>query len=263
MPVPQTPNANTTTPNDPYFHQLWGLDNTIGSNDADIKALDAWSFTTGNPNVVVAVIDTGVDYTHQDLAANIWTNVNEIPNNGVDDNGNGYIDDYYGYDFFHDYPDPMDENGHGTHCAGTIAAQANNGIGIVGVNWQAKIMCIRWLDEYGCGTLSSVCNSINYAVMMGADIINTSWWYDNNSSMKNEIRKAEEAGILFVAAAGNSSIDLDINLNNPRRYPACYDLSNIISVAATDKNDSSGRYNVKLTITENDEDIPDGLHLPL
>ena len=149
-------------PNDPDFSLLYGLHNTgqtEGTPDADIDAVEAWDINTGNNAVVIAVIDTGVDYTHQDLSANIWINPSEIPGNGIDDDGNGYIDDINGWDFINNDKDPMDDNGHGTHCSGTIAAVGNNNIGIVGVNWNAKIMPLKFLSASGSG--GTACRSWN------------------------------------------------------------------------------------------------------
>ena len=140
-------------PNDPSFTLLWGLHNTGqlgGTPDADIDAPEAWEIETGN-NVVLGVIDTGVDWNHVELSNNIWTNPGEIPNNGIDDDGNGYIDDVRGWDFVNNDNDPMDDNGHGTHVSGTIAAAGNNGVGVVGVSWSAKIMPLKFLNSGGSG----------------------------------------------------------------------------------------------------------------
>ncbi|MBZ5640789.1 MAG: S8 family serine peptidase, partial [Acidobacteriia bacterium] len=131
-------------PNDPRFPEMWGLRNTGqtgGIAGDDIDAVLAWNVTTGSPNVVVGDIDTGCDYNHPDLAANIWTNPGEIPGNGIDDDGNGYVDDIHGYDFVNNDGDPFDDNGHGSHTAGTIAAVGDNGIGVTGVGWSTKVMC--------------------------------------------------------------------------------------------------------------------------
>ena len=140
-------------PNDPYFDQLWGLHNwgqTVngdpGTPGADIRATEAWDFWTGDPDFRIAVIDTGVDYDHPDLQANIWTNPDEIPGNEIDDDGNGYVDDIHGYDFYNEDGDPMDEYGHGSHVAGTIGAVANNSLGVVGVNWQCKIVALKFIQ---------------------------------------------------------------------------------------------------------------------
>ena len=145
--------------NDPRRSELWGLDN---SRDADIDAPAAWDITTGSRSVVVAVVDTGVDYNHPDLAANIWTNPREIPGNGRDDDGNGFVDDVHGYNFAYNTSDPMDDQGHGTHVSGTIAAVGNNGVGVVGVNWSASIMALKFLDDGGSGYTSDAVRAINY-----------------------------------------------------------------------------------------------------
>jgi subtilisin family serine protease len=148
---------------------------TGGTSGADISATKAWDITTGSNTIVVAVIDTGVDYTHPDLAANIWTNPGEIPDNGIDDDGNGYVDDVHGYDFINNDNDPMDDNGHGTHCAGVIGAIGNNGIGIAGVAWKVKIMPLKFLRADGNGDTAASLNAIAYARRMGANVISCSW----------------------------------------------------------------------------------------
>jgi subtilisin family serine protease len=140
--------SSQATPNDPSYSQLWGLHNTGqtgGTADADIDAPEAWDITTGSSNVIVGVIDTGIDYTHPDLVNNMWINTGEIPGNGIDDDGNGYIDDVHGYDFAYDDGNPMDVDGHGTHVAGTIGGQGNNGVGVAGVNWNVKLMALKFL----------------------------------------------------------------------------------------------------------------------
>lgn len=223
-------------PNDPEFTQLWGLHNigqTEGGIDADIDAPETWDITTGNSNVVVAVIDTGVDYTHEDLAANMWVNAGEIAGNGVDDDGNGYIDDVHGYDFLNNDADPMDDVSHGTHVSGTIAAVANNGIGITGVSWNARIMALKFLSFEG-GLASGAVSAILYATDMGATVMNNSWGGDFYSQIiKDAISDAEASGVLFVASAGNSYNDND----RMPVYPASYGLPNMITIAATDHND--------------------------
>ncbi len=235
-------------PNDANFAKLWALDNTGqtgGTLDADIDAPEAWSVTTGSPGIVVAVIDTGVDYTHPDLAANIWTNPREIPGNGVDDDGNGFVDDVHGYNFARNNGDPMDDNGHGTHVAGTIAAVGDNGIGVTGVNWTSSIMALKFLDSRGSGTISNAVRAINYATMMqtrygvNVHVTNNSWGsYTSSQSLRDAIASSGNAGILFVAAAGNDGFNNDVT----PLYPSGYNLNNIIAVAATDQNDLLARF---------------------
>jgi len=159
-------------PDDPRFSELWGMHNIT---DADIDAPEAWDRATGTEDVLVAVIDTGVDHKHEDLAANIWTNPGEIPGNGIDDDGNGYVDDIHGYDFRNNDGDPLDDHGHGTHCAGTIAAVGNNGIGVTGVSWKAKIVGIKFLSASGGGTYSDAIESVLYAAVIGAKVASNSW----------------------------------------------------------------------------------------
>jgi subtilisin family serine protease len=226
------------TPNDPSFSSLWGLNNegqTGGALNADIDALEAWDVTTGSSDVIVAVIDTGIDYTHLDLAGNMWTNSGEIAGNGIDDDGNGYVDDIYGYDFFNDDGDPYDDHSHGTHVAGTIAAIGDNDVGVIGVAPNVKLMALKFLSGGGYGYISDAITALDYAVSMGAQISNNSWGGGGFSSAMNiSLQNARNAGHIFVAAAGNSSLNND---NDPH-YPSNYDLDNVISVAATDHNDN-------------------------
>ena len=238
--------ATATTPDDTYFGRLWGLNNTgqsvngtFGTADADIDAPEAWDITTGSSDVIIAVIDSGVDYNHPDLSANIWSNTGEIANNGIDDDGNGYIDDVRGWDFVDDDNNPMDSNDHGTHVAGTIAAKGNNATGITGVCWTAKIMPLRAGNAYGQLSTSAIILAINYARINGAKVINASYGGGPLSiSVKNAIIAAGNAGILFVAAAGNAGTDND----TAPFYPSSYDVSNIISVAATDQDDAKASF---------------------
>ncbi|MGD8567913.1 MAG: Ig-like domain-containing protein [Gammaproteobacteria bacterium] len=231
-----------TIPNDPDFDALYAMHNTgqtAGAPDADIDAPEAWDLQTGSRDVVIAVIDTGVDYTHGELKNNMWVNVNEIPDNGVDDDGNGYIDDYRGWDFANNDNDPMDDHFHGTHVAGTIAAEGNNGIGVVGVNWRARIMPLKFISATGGGTTEDAIAAIEYAVSMGAKISNNSWGGPQFSqALKDAIANAERMGHLFVAAAANDSVDNDTS----PRYPASFDLPNVISVAATDDDDQLAQF---------------------
>lgn len=210
--------------NDPRIDELWGLTGAHG-----IRAGDAWAVSTSLNEVVVAVIDSGVDINHPDLSSVIWQNQNEIPGNGIDDDANGYIDDVNGWDFAFNDNSPEDGNGHGTHVAGTIAAIRNNNIGIAGVANNIKIMPLRFLDNSGNGYTNNAIAALNYAVANGAPISNNSWGGGGySSSLFNAIASADQAGHTFVAAAGNSGQDID---SNPS-YPAAYSNSNIISVAA-------------------------------
>ncbi|WP_128575154.1 S8 family serine peptidase [Microcystis panniformis] len=231
-----TPKA--TFPNDPSFNQLWGLHNTGqsgGTPDADIDAPEAWDIQTGNPNLVIGVIDTGVDYNHPDLAGNIWTNPGEIANDGIDNDGNGYVDDIRGWDFAYNDNNPSDVDGHGTHVSGTIAGKGNNGVGVTGVAWNAKIMPLKFLDDTGSGTLSNAIKAINYATAKGVKLTNNSWGGGGYSqALYDAINAAGQAGALFIAAAGNSSANADIN----PMYPAAYNLDNIVSVASTTRTDA-------------------------
>lgn len=214
------------TPNDPDYNQLYGMEK--------ISAPLAWDVTTGSRDVVVAVIDTGVDYNHPDLADNIWTNPGEIPDNGVDDDGNGYVDDYYGYDFCNNDADPFDDHYHGTHCAGTVAATGDNSRGVPGVAWRASIMSIKFLCGNGSGSSWAAARAIRYAVDNGAVISSNSWGgTGRSSSISSAIDYARERGQLFIAAAGNSNKNMD----HTNFYPAGYDHDNIISVAASDSSD--------------------------
>lgn len=231
--------TDVAPPDDTYFNRLWGLHNfaqnvngTSGTDDADIDALDAWDVTTGSGDVVVAVIDTGVDINHPDLAANIWTNPGEIPGNGIDDDGNDLIDDVNGWDFYIGDNDPRDADGHGTHVAGTIAAVGNNAVGITGVSWSAKIMVLRFLDAWGSGSTDNAIAAIQYANDMGADVINNSWGGGGfNTALKTAI---EASDAVVVCAAGNSGSNND----SISHYPSNYDSANIIAVAASDQDDS-------------------------
>ncbi len=225
--------ATATTPDDTFFSDLWGLNN---AGDTDIDAPEAWDITQGNSNVVVAVLDSGVDYNHPDLFNNMWTNSGEIAGNGLDDDGNGKIDDVRGWDFVDDDNDPIDSDDHGTHVAGTIAAVGNNGTGITGVSWSAQIMPLRFLDAFGSGSVADAIEAIDYAIDKGANIINASYGsYTFSTAERDAIVRARDAGILFVAAAGNDSWNND---SLTKHYPSSYDLDNIIAVAATDQNDN-------------------------
>lgn len=234
---------HTATPNDPDYGELWGLHNTgqsSGTADADIDAPEAWDTAIGDNVPIVGVIDTGVDYNHEDLAANMWTNPNEIAGNGVDDDNNGYVDDVYGVNTITGSGDPMDDNDHGTHVAGTIGAVGNNGIGVVGVNWIASIAGCKFLSAAGSGSTTDAIECIDYFVALknaGINIValNNSWGGGGFSqALEDSIAAADTAGIMFLAAAGNSSTDNDASPH----YPSSYDVANIVAVASTDRNDA-------------------------
>lgn len=240
-------------PNDPSFPLLWGLQNdgssqnantSTGVVDADINAPEAWDITTGDENVVVAIIDSGIFYTHPELADNIWVNPGEIAGNVIDDDNNGYIDDIHGINTLYDHGDPMDDQGHGTHVAGTIGARGNNALGVAGVNWNVKMIGCKFLDKGpGYGYLSDAIECLDYLLELKTrsenpvDIVatNNSWGGGGYSqALSDAILAHEQAGILFVAAAGNSSANID----SARSYPAGYPHIGIVSVAATRWNDN-------------------------
>lgn len=225
-------------PNDAYFYQLWGMQNTGQSGGvphADINAPAAWDVQTCDHSVIVAVIDTGVDYNHPDLADNIWTNTGEIPGNGIDDDGNGYVDDVHGYDFVHNDGDPMDDHYHGTHVAGTISASGDNYTGVVGVCWHATIMPVKFLDSSGGGYTSNAVSAVLYASQMGARVLSNSWGGGGFSyALQDAIEVSNADNALFVAAAGNSGMNNDYYPH----YPSSYEVANIIAVAATDRYDN-------------------------
>ena len=201
-----------SVPNDPGFPYQWNLQNTGqygGTPGADIGAVRAWDITTGS-NEVVALIDTGVDYNHSDLAANIWRNEADCNNNGIDDDGNGYVDDCYGIDTVNDDSDPMDDNKHGTHLAGIIGAVGNNLLGVVGVNWNVKIMACKFTDVAGLGTVADALACLDYVADMkdrGTNIVatNNSWGiYGYSQALYDAISTQQEKGILFITAVRSS-----------------------------------------------------------
>jgi len=230
-------------PNDTDFAKLWGLSNTGqtgGTAGVDINVLPAWSITTGSRNVLVGIIDTGLDATHPDIKDNVWKNPGETgldaqgkdkATNGVDDDGNGYRDDWRGWDFANNDNDPFDDNEHGTHVAGTIGGVGDNKTGVAGVNWRVSIVPLKFLDGSGSGSLEDALKAIEYATKLGVRLTNNSWGGGAFSpTMKAVIEAANEKGILFVAAAGNEANDND---ESPS-YPGSYDVANVISVAAID-----------------------------
>ncbi|MBI4925823.1 MAG: S8 family serine peptidase, partial [Bdellovibrio sp.] len=230
-------------PNDLDFSKLWGLYNTgqkdsagqIGVPGSDIGVLPLWDQgLLGSHDIIVAVIDTGVQWDHPDLKENIYVNPGEIAGNGKDDDGNGFVDDVSGWNFITKQGNSQDDNGHGTHVSGTIGALGNNETGVVGVNWHVSILPIKFLSESGSGTLEDAVEAIRYATKMKAKIMSNSWGGGGFSqAMLDTIVEARNAGILFVAAAGNSATDND----STPMYPASYSAENVIAVAATDNQD--------------------------
>jgi subtilisin family serine protease len=216
---------------DLYRGHLWGMHNggqTGGTADCDIDMLETWQTDTDAPSIVVAVIDTGVDYNHEDLSSNIWTNAGDPVGNG-DEDGNGYVDDWCGWDFVNNDNDPMDDNGHGTHCSGTIGAIGDNGKGVAGVCWNVKIMPLKFLNAGGRGTTDNAILAVDYAASFDAVKITSNSWGGGRKSKTLETA-IKNSGQLFVASAGNSG-------SSRLQYPAGYKLDNIISVAATDHDD--------------------------
>lgn len=226
---------------DPMFGSLWGLHNLGGSGgvlDADIDAPEAWDLATGS-GVVVAVTDTGADLTHPDLAPSLWTNPGEIAGNGLDDDADGWADDVNGIDTANGDGSPADDNGHGSHVAGTIAAAANNGIGVAGVAYGAKVMPLKFMTANGSGYTSAAITAIDFARANGATVVNASWGGAGYSeALRQAILAAGQAGVVVVAAAGNESRNTDAAPS----YPADYDLPNVISVAASDRADGLAPY---------------------
>jgi subtilisin family serine protease len=238
-------------PHDPQFENQWALSNSGqngGKKGADISATLAWATTTGTDNLVVAVLDTGVDYTHEDLAANMWARPDGMA--PYHDAELGTIDDLNGFNAVDNASDPMDDNGHGTHCAGIIGAEGENDLGIAGVNWKVQIMPLKFMGAGGSGTTKDAIEAINYVIDrkkagVNVRIISASWGSTQRSrSLEAVIRKAYENDILFVAAAGNASTDND----RTPHFPSSYDVPNVISVAALDRHDqlaSFSNYGVK------------------
>ena len=247
-------NGELQTVTDPRYGLLWGLKNT-GSNEpnkggtapsgsvgvagADVNAERAWEITKGSRDVVIAVIDTGIDYNHEDLKNQMWVNEGEIPGDGIDNDGNGYIDDVYGWNANKDNGNPMDGNAHGTHCAGTIGAEHNNGIGVAGVMADVRLMAVKFLGDDGGGSLADAVEAIDYATKMNVDIMSNSWGGGGFSqTLYDSIAAAHAKGILFVAAAGNDGSNNDTR----PQYPANYQVPNVISVASHTAQDNLSNF---------------------
>ena len=234
-------------PDDPRIDDQWsvtGIGWTDATYAADLNIIAGWDIETGNRNTTVAVLDTGVDYSHQDLAGNIWMNPGEVgvdsqgndkTRNGIDDDENGLVDDVYGWDFYNDDNVPTDDNRHGTHVAGIIGAVGNNQTGITGVCWNTSLVPVKFLSSGGIGATSDAIEAIHYCIAIGVDIINNSWGgSDYSYALNDALESANRAECTIVAAAGNDGQ----NINEQSIYPASYDLPNIITVAATDESDT-------------------------
>ncbi len=232
-------------PSHDMYGRQWGLRKVPEPNSlfrVDINAEAAWDMTTGSKSVLVAVIDSGIDYEHPNLVENIWTNPGESgkdsagrdkSSNGIDDDSNGYIDDVHGVDFTRSGGGPIDSETHGTHCAGIIGAYSSDGRGVVGVNWNVKLVSVRFLNKAGEGTLDRAVNSIKYAIAIKAKVINASWGGGAGSrSLKAAIEQANKEGILVVVAAGNGENGVGLDNDVHESYPNNYSLENIIAVAA-------------------------------
>jgi len=251
--VPNYIRRTAAVPNDPYFvnGSLWGLQNSGqggGTPGVDIGATAAWDLTTGSRDVVVMVIDSGIDYNHPDLAANMWRNTADCNHNGIDDDGNGYVDDCYGINPAYNSSDPMDDtiDSHGTHVAGIIAAVGNNARGVVGVNWLGSLMACKAFDNLEEGSDADIIACLDYALTMkqrGINIVATNNSFggaDFDPALYDAIAAQMKRGILFIATAGDTAIDEDIS--NIAFYPANYDLPNIVSVAAINRFDKMWPY---------------------
>lgn len=225
-------------PNDPKFGDQPGVN---GVADSDIGALDVWSAVTGSASVIVAIIDSGANISHEDLQPNIWTNPGETAGNGTDDDGNGFVDDVHGFDFIDGDADVSDPVNHGTGVAGVIGAVGNNGVGIAGVNWSVQLMPLKFTDSSGKGSLASALTAIDYAIAKGARVINASFVMDLGAgdpakvqALQQAVQKAVDAGIVFVAAAGNKFGGTGTNIDSDNVFPAALPVEPMISVAAVD-----------------------------
>jgi hypothetical protein len=252
--------SGTATPNDPGFGLQWGLNNTgqtvggtAGSAGADIEALLAWGKRTDASTTVVAVMGTGIDYTHPDLKANIWKNPGETCGDAKDNDSDGYVDDCYGINAYLNTGDPKDDNGVGTHMAGIVGATGNNGIGVAGVAWKAKLMALKFLDEEGWGTAADAVQSIDYALYMQnkysyrmvilAPVMGASY----SKALYDSINTAMGKGVLFVTGAG----DGNQNVDQWPFYPGGYDLANILSVTPSESSD----YTMGMSVAANSVDV--------
>lgn len=225
-------------PSDSLFSEMWNLSNegNAGTYDADIDAPEAWDYNTGSCSITVAIADTGIDTTHPDLGTNLWVNPGEVGGNGRDDDGNGIVDDVNGANFVTGSGNPYDDHGHGTHVAGTIGAVGFNQEGVIGISPRVRLMGLKFLDEDGFGTTADAISAIEYANSKGVNVINASWGGGGYEQALGDAIAATSA--VFVAASGNSGMNNDVYPS----YPASFDLPNVISVGASDSNDSLASY---------------------
>ena len=246
-----TPNAEVHVvgyPNDPGFGSQWALDQVT---DVDIDAPEAWDLQPDAEDIVVAVIDSGAQLDHPDLSASIWTNPGEIPDNGIDDEGNGFIDDVHGYDFYNDDGDPSDDHGHGTYCGGILAAVTDNGLGVAGVCWKVRLMPLKFISASGIGTVAGAVRAVDYSMNNGAHLSSNSWVISYSESEVAPLADAIhvawlEKGMLFVAASGNSGTDNDAL----PLYPASIPYPEVFAVAGSSQTDGLygnwGRFSVDI-----------------
>lgn len=233
-----TPNAEVHLlgyPNDPGLGSQWGLDQVT---DVDIDAPEAWDLQPDAKTIVVAVIDSGAQLDHPDLAANIWTNPGEIPDNGIDDEGNGFVDDVHGYDFYNDDGDPSDDNGHGTYCGGILAAVTDNGLGVAGVCWKVRLMPLKFISASGIGNVAGAVRAVDYSMSNGAHLSSNSWVISYSEGEVAPLADAIHAawhkkGMLFVAGSGNSGSDNDAL----PLYPASIPYPEVFAVAGSSQTD--------------------------
>ena len=249
-PAPETTVDEASTPDDPYPDDpYYGAQEHFNGSTGELLDIEStWDVLTTS-RIIVAVIDSGIDYEHEDLRDNMWVNIGEIPANGIDDDGNGYVDDMHGYNFHDDDPDPYDEHMHGTHVAGIIGAVGNNSTGVTGLLWNTELMALRFTDGDGVGNTIKAVEAIHYAVANGARVINLSWTIvastdsEGSQALNNVIHAYKNDGIVFVAAAGNGNAFFQgINVDEDPVYPAAIASDNLITVAAADANGELAAY---------------------
>lgn len=234
---PSLHNTDEYIPNDPLFNHQWGLRNMVSG--FDIAATKAWNLARGSKKIAIVVIDTGIDYTHPDLVNNMWVNPGEIPANGIDDDGNGYIDDIHGINAITGTGDPMDDNGHGTHIAGIIGSEGDNGIGTAGVMHHVSLIACKFLRANGSGTTEEAIKCLNYVADIATRDIGVTIVATNNAwgggpfsqPVLDAIERHRDLGILFVTGSGSHGTSLD----DSGIYPALYDSANVIVIAKADQ----------------------------